>query len=128
VADHADDQDPTDTSGDETGPELSGTVVRRETPRSGAVVRRPAQALAAAWSRIPELARHPVVVATASVGAGLAVGAARQAIAGGASARRPAPAPPAVTAYVVHHVHVFHHHVVHHVPGLPLPPTTFRVP
>lgn len=76
-------------------------------------------------SRLPEMARHPAVVMTASavatVGVGLAVGGARQGI-GRAASKGAANRPLVLTGYVVHHVHVMHHHVVHHVPPPALPP------
>jgi hypothetical protein len=70
--------------------------------------------------RLPELARHPAFVATASaaaaIGAGLAVDAARQALGRAALARTAGPTGPTmVVGYiVVEHVHVVHH-VVHHL-------------
>jgi hypothetical protein len=76
-------------------------------------------------SRLPEVARHPAVVMTASaiatVGVGLAVGGARQSMARAVSKGTASP-PLVVTGYVVHHVHVMHHHVVHHLPPPALPP------
>ncbi len=73
-------------------------------------------------ARLPELARHPVVVGTAAATATLATGIAanvvRRALGAGLS---PTPAPVHVTGYVVHHVHVVQH-VVHHVAGPALPP------
>lgn len=75
-------------------------------------------------ARLPELARHPVVVgtaaATATLATGLAANVVRRALGGEASN---APASTHVTGYVVHHVHVIHH-VVHHVAGPALPPSS----
>lgn len=75
------------------------------------------QRAAALRARLPELARHPVVVGTAAATAGLATGIAanvvRRAL-GGAHAPS-GPTAVHVTGYVVHHVHVIHH-VVHSRP------------
>jgi len=61
------------------------------------------------------------VVATATVGAGLAASVVRQALRRGALQRNPAPPPIVVTGYLIHQVRVVHH-VVHHVGRLALPP------
>jgi hypothetical protein len=73
-----------------------------------------AQRAAALRARLPELARHPVVVGTAAATAGVATGIAatvvRRALGGAAHG----PASVQINGYVVHHVHVIQH-VVHHV-------------
>ncbi len=106
---------------------FSGALVVRSRPARVASTGREylAELRSRAGSRLPEIARHPAVVMTASaiatVGVGLAVGGARQGMARAVS-KGPASRPLVVTGYVVHHVHVMHHHVVHHVPPAALPP------
>ncbi len=91
---------------------LSGEVVVRVAPSGALATPTWSSRVAALRERLPELARHPAVVATATVGTGIAVRLVREAVRGGAA--RSDPTPVSVNVHLVNHVHVVHH-VVHHV-------------
>ncbi len=91
---------------------LSGQVVVRDRGSTGGVPAAWSARVAELRQRLPELARHPAVVATATVGTGIAVSLVREVVRGAAA--RSAPAPTTTNVSVVNHVHVVHH-VVHHV-------------
>jgi hypothetical protein len=124
---------PVDEPAEEPPPLVGEIAVPGSVPGSvpGAVpARRWSREVAAVRGRLLELARDPAVVATATVGAALAV---RQALKPGALLRSagnaiprdrgavPIAVPISVSISVVHHVHVVHH-VVHYVGRPPLPP------
>ncbi len=93
--------------------------------------RRWAPAVAALRSRLPELARNPAVVATVTVGTGLAATAVREVLRSRALPAQSAATPIAVSGFIVHHVHVVHHvvqqvSVVHQVNRPMLPPATWN--
>ncbi len=89
--------------------------------------RRWAPAVAALRTRLPELARNPAVVATATLGTGLAATVVREVLRSRALPAQSAATPIAVSGFIVHHVHVVHHvvqqvSVVHDVRPPALPP------
>lgn len=112
-------------------PEHGGLVVRGMTADAVMVGRQP-HPVAVLRSRLPDLVRHPAVLAaagaTATVGAQLALRAVHHALRQPASSppATPAPAELVVTGLVVHSVHVVHH-VVHHVAG-PVGPPALPMP
>jgi hypothetical protein len=100
---------------DEPDAARSGTIVRRGDGAAPVPRGRLARNVATLRARLPELARNPAVVATATVGTTLAVGAVRQALRGSALLPGGAPRELVVNAHIIEHVHVVHHVVVHHV-------------
>lgn len=96
-------------------------------PRTAVVVRTAPSAVSRRWSRraatavarLPELARNPAVLATATltatVAGEVAVGVLRRALGGGVGGPvSPPTGAMHISGVVVHRVHVVHHHVVHH--------------
>ena len=102
----------------------TGEIVVREQAAAPAPGRRWARNVDTVRARLPELARNPAVVATATLGTTLAVGAVRQALRGGALPGGGTPRQIVLTGHIVEHVHVIHHVVVHHVTRTPLPPSS----
>jgi hypothetical protein len=88
-------------------PETGTEVVVRAVPL-------PDTSRTALRTRLGELARHPAVVTTATVGAGVAAGVVRELVRNGWPGRSVPAGPLRITAHVVQEVHVIHH-VVHHV-------------
>ncbi len=116
-------------SAQETPEAAAGELMVPDRRAHAVPTRRWAPAVAALRSRLPELARNPAVVATATLGTGLAATVVREALRSRALPAQSAPAPIAVSGFIVHHVHVVHHvvqqvSVVHHVGRPMLPPQT----
>lgn len=99
---------------DAPDPAAAVVVVRRAAPPP----RRWSELAVTVRARLPELARHPVVVSAAAVTAMIAtevvVGVVRRAVGAGMPLR------PQASPEIRGVVHVVHHHVVHHVVRAPV--------
>lgn len=119
----ADDRAPESSLPPAAEPETGSEVVVRAVPL-------PDASRTALRTRLVELARHPAVVTTATVGAGVAASVVRELVRNGWPGRSVPAGPLRITAHVVQEVHVIHH-VVHHVvsprsPHPSLPPSPPR--
>ena len=124
----ADEQDPDGTA--EGAPGTSTELVVRETAAAPVAPARGWQhAVVGFGRRLPQLLRHPAAVASVSVVATVGTSLLVNGLRGLGHPARPAGSAPdgagtagpvAIAGYVLHEVHVIHHHVVHHVARPPL--------